>query len=178
MPEPLDTSGWSRLNPNVCKLWRVQNLITALFLTPLAVFPFFILHSVADLDRKYIFIGAAAFFVVYVSIGQAVVGASYSRFRYRLSDDDLAVCKGVFWRSWRFVSRTRVQHIDVAAGPVARALGIVNVSIFVGGMPTAVASLPGLLAADGELLRSRLVHDDKPAPAPVSSPPPTQAPTL
>lgn len=181
---PFKTDDWERLDSKVQLLWRITGLISSLIWGGLALGACFILVSASDGAIKISpFPTAAAVFVVLLVVGQVFVSLSFENFRYKLGDQDLAITKGIFWKTWKFVSRNRVQHVDITAGPIARALGIVQVSIFVGGMPHAVAVIPGLSEANGELLRARLVHDERlepkpapPIPAPVEDSRPTWEP--
>ena len=172
MPEPLDTSGWKRLHPKVQTLWRLSNLVATFF----AVIPVgFLAYGINQSARGPWWVPLAAVTVLLVAglaIGQAIVGRSYDRYRFALGEEDLAITKGVFWRSWRFISRNRIQHLDITAGPISRALGLVQVTVFVGGMHHAAATIPGLTEYEGEELRARLVTDrSQPAETPPPLPP-------
>lgn len=178
MPEPFDTSRWRRLHPKVQTLWRLGNLVSTASLTlPVGLIAFLNIKLLKGPWWVAIAV-AGAFFVIALAIGQSIVGKAYDRYRYELGDDDLGITKGVFWRSWRFISRNRVQHLDITAGPIARALGLVQVTVYVGGMHQAAATIPGLTEHEGELLRANLVTDrTKPpigaAPEQADTPPPT-----
>lgn len=176
MTESIDIRGWKKLEPKVQTLWRVTYGITALIIAGFSVIPDLIIRKSADRWPLFPFAIPLMVFVVVGLLTQWVVGRSYDCYRYQLGDDDLAVAKGVFWKSWRFLNRNRIQHVDVTSGPIARALGLVEVSIYVGGMPTAAAVIPGLSQHEAEVLRSSLVKaSDVPqqlAPPEVPSEPP------
>lgn len=172
----LETETWEMLEPQVKTLWRVENLITTLVIALIVGVPEFLITRRLDNWRVPPLTITVALLVISLGIGQWIVGRSYHLYRFRLGEDDLAVAKGVFWRSWRFVSRNRIQHVDISAGPIARALGLVNVSLFVGGMPMAAVSIPGLTEARGEQLRATLIKDT-PKPAP-EEPAPATPPTI
>jgi membrane protein YdbS with pleckstrin-like domain len=158
MVEKIDITKWSQLEPKVKTLWRVSNAIYALLLSGLAIVPDLIVRKATKgAWPLFPFALPLIAFVVLGLLMQWVVGRSYYCYRYKLGEDDLAVAKGVFWKSWRFVNRNRIQHVDLTSGPIARALGLVEVSIYVGGMPTAAATIPGLSQYDAELLRASLV---------------------
>ena len=155
----LETETWEMLEPQVKTLWRVENLISTLIIALMVGVPEFLITRRLDNWRVPPLTITGGLLVLSLGIGQWIVGRTYHLYRFRLGEDDLAVAKGVFWRSWRFVSRNRIQHVDISAGPIARALGLVNVSLFVGGMPTAAVSIPGLTEARGEQLRATLIKD-------------------
>lgn len=173
-----DISGWKHLHENVRKLWRISNLITGVVVAGFAVIPDLIIRKSAE--KWPLFPFAIPFFVLVliVGLGQWIVGRSFECYRYELGEDDLAVAKGVFWKSWRFVNRNRIQHVDLSSGPIARALGLVHVSVFVGGMQAAAVSIPGLSTHDAELLRSKLIKATTEAipPDPISASTPPPAP--
>lgn len=177
MTENINIAGWKKLEPKVQNLWRVTNGITSLVFAGLAIVPDIIIRSQNSSWRLFPFALPLFALVVIGGLTQWVVGRSYDCYRYQLGDDDLAVAKGVFWKSWRFINRNRVQHVDLTSGPIARALGLVEVSIYVGGMHTAAAVIPGLSQKDAENLRSSLVRaSDVPVPVVESSPEVTAPP--
>ena len=157
MTESIDIRGWKQLEPKVKSLWRVTNAIVSLVIAGFSVIPDVIIREAADKWPLFPFAIPLFVFIVIGGLMQILVGRTYDCYRYQLGENDLAVAKGVFWKSWRFVNRNRVQHVDLTSGPIARALGLVEVSIFVGGMPTAAATIPGLSQHDAEMLRSSLV---------------------
>jgi len=176
MNRATDISRWRQLDPNVQKLWRVTNLITAVILAGFAVLPDLIIWKARG--KWLLFPGALPLimFVFVVVLGQWLVGRTFQCYRYELGEDDLAVAKGVFWKSWRFVNRNRIQHVDLSSGPIARALGLVQVTVFVGGMQAAAVTIPGLSTREAEDFRAKLIKAT--AEAPVVSPPTDSQPPL
>lgn len=165
MPKAIDIQSWSQLEPKVRTVWRVSNAIATLVLAGAATGLDLVLRGEAFTWKLFPFALPLAVVVLVGGIGQFLVDRSYACYRYQLGEDDLAVAKGIFWKSWRFVNRNRVQHVDLTSGPIARALGLVDVSIYVGGMHTAAAHIPGLSQHEAENLRSSLVHASDAAPA-------------
>jgi membrane protein YdbS with pleckstrin-like domain len=51
---------------------------------------------------------------------------------------------GVVWRRIISVPRSRVQHIDVAQGPIERRYGLATLSIYTAGTGFAKVDLPGV----------------------------------
>ena len=173
----LSTANWNPLHPNVRKLWRVWGLLTPLFLAiPLGLFEWFVLRDSKRwlVPEPALAVGLLIFGILY---GQITVGRRFRNYRYVLGEQDLRVSYGVAWRTWRFIARNRVQHVDVTAGPIARALGIVEVSIFVGGLSTAAVTIPGLEPHVAEALRQRLVAYRQPESL-APTPPPSEIPPV
>lgn len=166
-----DTESWEPLEKSVKMLWRAQQAIGSIFFGLILLLPEFILSR--EVPKWPIPFGliSGTIFLLYLGIGQLFIGKKFESFRFQLGDDDLSVASGIFWKQWRFISRNRVQHVDITAGPIARALGIVQVSIFVGGMAAAAATIPGLTQSRGEELRHKLVKDRKPQILPPEEPP-------
>ncbi|MEO7121810.1 MAG: PH domain-containing protein [Lacisediminihabitans sp.] len=75
---------------------------------------------------------------------------------YQLRDDDLLFRRGIMWQRFVAVPYGRMQLIDINRGPVARLLGQSELK-FVTAAAAAGVTLPGLLAADADELRDRLV---------------------
>lgn len=75
---------------------------------------------------------------------------------YQLRDDDLLFRRGIMWQRFVAVPYGRMQLIDINRGPIARALGLSELK-FVTAAAAAGVTLPGLLAADADELRDRLV---------------------
>jgi uncharacterized protein len=84
---------------------------------------------------------------------------AYSRYGYRLRENDLIVESGVLWRNRRCVPRSRIQHVDIDSGPISRAFGLVDVSLFVAGGIGAVAKIPGLSPEAADQLREAVIDE-------------------
>jgi len=116
---------------------------------------------------------SVAIFVIFLALNLWLASRSYELYRFRVGSDDLAVARGVFWRNRRYISRARIQHVDITAGPIVRMLGLVHVSIYVGGQAMAAVSIPGLSAGEGEKLRDTLLKGpaiEAQATPPISEP--------
>lgn len=75
---------------------------------------------------------------------------------WREEEDELFVRHGLFKRVITVVPFGRVQHIDIAQGPVERRYGLATLILHTAGTRTAEVSLPGLTQADAEGLRERI----------------------
>ena len=154
---PADSS-WQNLNPKVKSVWLVRSLFVWLIVTgsliaiDFAITPEF--HG-WPIPRG---VTGAVLGIIILAIAATMVGASYRKFRFFVGADDLAVQHGVFWTTCRFVSRGRIQHVDVSSGPIERMLGLSQISVHVaGGMHSAV-NIPGITHDEAEALRVRLMH--------------------
>lgn len=166
---PSETENWSHLEPKVKGLWVVQGLISGGVMGGLGLV--MDLTVIPRVDAWPLPQGALALvaFVLFAGSAVAFAGAKYHSSRYLLGTEDLAYASGIFWKSCRYIARARIQHVDVTSGPIARALGLVHLSVYVGGQVGAAINIPGLSPHEAERLRHTLMASRQ-APAP--EPPP------
>jgi membrane protein YdbS with pleckstrin-like domain len=97
-----------------------------------------------------------------VSIGLAWLAhrwpsIEYRYFKYRLDAVGIDIRAGVVWRRLISVPRSRVQHIDVAQGPIERRYTLATLSIYTAGTEFAKVDLPGLPYARAVRIRDHLL---------------------
>jgi len=68
----------------------------------------------------------------------------YMRIGYQLTDDELRVAHGLFFRNDTIVPFVRVQHIDLEQGPVERQYGLSSLVVHTSGTHNSTVTLPGL----------------------------------
>jgi uncharacterized protein len=89
--------------------------------------------------------------------------ANYRHWRYQVAEDALELRHGVVRRIHSAIPYFRVQHIDVAQGPVERAVGLARLVVHTASAGTD-ATIPGIAAGDAEGLRrlilARAGHGD------------------
>lgn len=83
----------------------------------------------------------------------------YRSWSYQLRAQDLVIRFGVLWRVQRIVPRPRVQHVDLASGPIERALGLRSLAVYTAGTKLADVTIPGLTVASAEWLRDQLLAE-------------------
>ncbi|MFD2760126.1 PH domain-containing protein [Lentibacillus juripiscarius] len=82
---------------------------------------------------------------------------TWYRYSYRIEDDELRIEYGVFIRKKRYISKNRIQSIDLTSGVIHRIFGLTKVQIETAGTGTsAEASLSAVTLAEGEALREEL----------------------
>ena len=133
--------------------------------------PIAILFNFVVIIRHYVFAIIAGFFAmrdqalltfILVTLGVFVlffVGSmlSWYRFTYRVEDDELRIEHGVFIRKKRYISKNRIQSIDLTANVIHRMLKLVKVQIETAGSGDgAEASLAAVSLREGERLRDEL----------------------
>ena len=87
-------------------------------------------------------------------------GAAYKHFSYAMNDFGLYIHRGVFWRRKIIVPRNRVQHTDVAQGPIERKYELAELTVHTAGTRNASVKLPGILHSDAEKLRESLSFEE------------------
>lgn len=99
----------------------------------------------------------AAIFVGGVGIAIWYPWARHRRFTYRLGMHALEIAKGVAWRQDIALPYFRVQHVDIAQGPVERLLGLAHLVVHTAAA-AADATLPGIPAAQAPRVRQVLLE--------------------
>ncbi|MEA3029009.1 MAG: uncharacterized protein QOG13_334 [Sphingomonadales bacterium] len=80
----------------------------------------------------------------------------YRRWGYREGEEEIEIRRGMLVRVRTIVPFGRVQHIDVAQGPIQRPFGLATLILHTAGTQGAAVPLPGLLHADAEAMRDRI----------------------
>lgn len=81
----------------------------------------------------------------------------YRHQAYRLSPERIEIRSGVWWRSVTSVPRSRIQHTDVAQGPLSRHLGLARLLLYTAGTDNAQVELRGLAHETALRIRDHLV---------------------
>lgn len=82
---------------------------------------------------------------------------SFERWGYAVRDEDLLIQRGVLIRSITAIPTERIQHVDTRQGPLEQWLGLARVQVHTASGLGADGVIPGLVLADAESLRDRLV---------------------
>lgn len=86
-----------------------------------------------------------------------------SAWGYHLDEENLHVAHGLLVRRRTLVPLARVQHIDVAQGPIQRRYGLGTLVVHTAGVLSTAVSLPGLLHDDALAMRDAIraqIRDD------------------
>ncbi|WP_209366695.1 PH domain-containing protein [Sediminibacillus dalangtanensis] len=90
----------------------------------------------------------------------AIIGFSFLswyRFTYRIEGEELRIESGIFIRKKRYISKNRIQSIDLTAGVIHRIFRLVKVEVQTAGSDNAAeAGLKAVSRKEGELLREAL----------------------
>ncbi|MEQ8524884.1 PH domain-containing protein [Gracilimonas sp.] len=81
---------------------------------------------------------------------------SWVVFRYRVHEDELQIKKGVLVKSNMYLSKDRIQVIDITEGLLQRMFGLVKVEVKTAGGGTETATISAISRGDAEALRTEL----------------------
>ena len=82
---------------------------------------------------------------------------AYRHTSYRVDDQGIEIRTGVWWRHVTKVPRSRVQHTDVAQGPLERRYGLATLVIHTAGTEHAKVELKGLAHETALAIRDHLL---------------------
>ena len=141
------------LHPNQIWVIRIRAAITALFLlVPAAIVDWGPLRE-SEVPAGLL-TGAAVLLALFLTI--VMPARRYRAWGYEEGEDELHIRHGVWTRVRTAVPFGRVQHIDVAQGPVERMFGLSTLILHTAGTRGAAVPLPGLLQGDCEAMRDRI----------------------
>lgn len=154
---------WQRLDPRWLPMARVRAWIRlATWLGILGV-PAGLVWWLADLGRTGTLILAACVAVPLLGLGALLVALPPIHYRHaawRVDAHGVALRWGAWWRSEQRVPRSRIQHTDVAQGPLERRHGLGRLIVHTAGMRHGVLSIPGLDHSRALALRDLLLDSD------------------
>lgn len=169
-PEPvgLADGGWQRLDPRWLAMARTRALIrVAVWVVLLggAVLAFVMLGDPGPTAMRFLVGGAVVPVGLVATVSVVVPPIRYRHGAWRVTADGVSLRWGAWWRSEQRVPRSRIQHTDVAQGPLERRHGLARLIVHTAGMHHGELVVPGLDHADALALRDALLrHDDTDAP--------------
>jgi uncharacterized protein len=148
------------LDPSWIELQRLVGWIVFAVVSPALLLTILVVALTSRVTRIDLALLGAAWILVtilLVWVAHAWPEKEYRRFRYRVHPDGLEIGRGVWWRRLISVPRSRVQHIDVAQGPIERRFDLATLSIHTAGTHFARVDLPGLRYPRAVSLRDYLL---------------------
>lgn len=139
-----------RLHPDSIKASRIaHSIFCSILLIVASVVSFFagswLLWAIALVGILLIFV-----------LGFVWAKKSYDYTWYWLTDEGLYIQSGVLWRSKTLVPRNRIQHTDVAQGPLQRRFNLSKFIVYTAGTRDASVPIDGLLMETANGLRQEL----------------------
>lgn len=80
----------------------------------------------------------------------------WQRWGYAMRDTQLRIVRGWLFRTDTIVPYNRMQHIDIAQGPIERLCGVSSLVVHTAGTHNSTVSLPGLSPADAAAMRDTI----------------------
>jgi membrane protein YdbS with pleckstrin-like domain len=144
---------WTPLEPGQLKAMRINAAIEALIGLVIAfgVDVWLALEAKTPLG---LVAGPAALSLLYYAL--VTPGRRFRRWGYAKTEDELHVAHGVLVHTETSVAFHRVQHIDVAQGPIERMCGVWQLVLNTAGTLNSQIRLPGLSRATAEALRDEI----------------------
>lgn len=141
------------LDPRQVKVLRVRALIVAAALTVIAVGV-----CLGPLRATPIPFGVLPGTVAVLGLLTVLIlpRRRYRAWGYREEQDELHVRHGLLVRVQTAVPFARVQHIDLAQGPIERGYGLARLILHTAGTRGASIRLPGLAREEAEAMRDRI----------------------
>ncbi|MGN8130886.1 PH domain-containing protein [Paenarthrobacter sp. 22069] len=156
--EAIDPPGidWQRVSPKYVTVrlveWAVANLAAVLVLSaPLVM----VLLGWWRWPPLWLAVTVPAVMLLAALWRLVLIPRQVRAIGYAERDDDLLVRSGIFFQRTMAVPYGRMQYVDIAVGPVERALGLCSVKLHTAS-PSTNARIPGLPAAEGARLREQL----------------------
>jgi membrane protein YdbS with pleckstrin-like domain len=135
------------LDPRVVKLRRIGSAITATVLATGSLVTLLIATFAGDLPAPAAIALGALWAAAVLALAWLVYrwpAVAYRHQWYRVDTDGIEIRRGVFWREVINVPRSRIQHTDVAQGPIERRYGLGTLVVYTAGSDHARVSLDGL----------------------------------
>ena len=147
---------WQRVSPRYVTVrlaeWALGNLVAVLVLSAPLVF---VLLGWWSWPPLWLAVTVPAAMLVVALWRLVLIPRQVRAIGYAERDEDLLVRGGIFFQRTMAVPYGRMQYVDIAVGPVERALGLCTLKLHTAS-PGTNARVPGLPAAEGSRLREEL----------------------
>jgi membrane protein YdbS with pleckstrin-like domain len=105
--------------------------------------------------RKLWFIGiAASVWTAWLALNQWYIRRSFEMEGYALRQRDLFHREGLFWRTQTVIPFNRVQHCEVAQGPIEKRYGLASLKVFTAGGDSSDLTIRGISLERARRLRA------------------------
>lgn len=156
--EAIDPPGidWLRVSPKYVTVrlagWALGNLIVvALLSLPLAL----VLTGAWTWPPLWLAVAVPLAWLLLAVWRLVLIPRQVRSIGYAEREDDLLIRRGIFFQRTLVVPYGRMQYVDIAVGPVERALGLCTLKLHTASAGTN-AQIPGLPAGEGARLREQL----------------------
>jgi hypothetical protein len=144
---------WTPLEPGQLKAMRIGAALAALFMLAVAAGADALLWAEVGTPFGLVTVPSALALLYYALI---TPGRRFRRWGYAKTGDELHVAHGVWVHTETSVAFHRVQHIDIAQGPIERMCEVWELVLNTSGTMNSRIRLPGLSRATAEVLRDEI----------------------
>lgn len=144
---------WQRVSPSYAWADLAMNLLLVVIIAAVAV----VITLFSPVRPPLIVFLVAGVVILFLLVNAVLAFRRVRAIGYVLRDDDLLFRRGIMFERYVAVPYGRLQLVDVARGPLLRALGLATLKFVTASAATGVR-LPGLPLAEAESLRDRLVE--------------------
>ncbi|MBA2362336.1 MAG: PH domain-containing protein [Chloroflexia bacterium] len=142
-----------RLDPRAKRLWRLQGLMTSVFLLLPAAGSFLLLDRVVDAPTLVSTVPWLVWAMFAVMIGLVLPDIRWRRWRYEITEREVDLQRGLLIVTRTLVPLARVQHVDTQQGPLERWQGLSTVIFYTAAGPNRI---PALATPRADEVRDRI----------------------
>ncbi|WIB00237.1 MULTISPECIES: PH domain-containing protein [unclassified Curtobacterium] len=147
---------WTRVSPKLVWTELVTTVVVGLVITAGCVL-FAVLNDGTGSTAGLVWVLVSVVVAVAAIVTAVLTPRRVRAIGYALRDDDLVLRRGLMWQRFTAVPYGRMQLVDVNRGPLDRVLGLSELKFVTAAASTNVR-IPGIVAADADVLRDRLVE--------------------
>jgi len=141
---------YQKLDPRAIRMWRVSRLILLIFL--LALFIAVTVFLAAETGGLGGFIPLILIFglILALQLANTLIYPviEYRQWAYLITPDRIEIKKGIIFHSTRIIPISRIQHVTIAEGPLARHYQLARVTIHTAGGTQPIEGLARETAQD------------------------------
>ena len=142
-----------RLDPRAKRLWRLEGLITSVFLLIPTLGAFLLLDRVVDAAALVRALPWLVWALLVVLIAVISPDLRWRRWRYEITDREVDLQRGLLYVTRTLVPLARVQHVDTQQGPLERSQGLSTVVFYTAAGPNRI---PALATPRADEVRDRI----------------------
>jgi len=142
-----------RLDPRAKRLWRLQGLMTSVFLLLPAAGSFLLLDRVVDAPTLVSAVPWLVWAMFAVMIGLVLPDIRWRRWRYEITEREVDLQRGLLIVTRTLVPLARVQHVDTQQRPLERWQGLSTVIFYTAAGPNRI---PALATPRADEVRDRI----------------------
>jgi uncharacterized protein len=147
-----------QLDPRITKLWRFSDALGYGIAWFIVLVLLLVLSWVRTSWAIPVLFGWSAIVLLTVAWIVWYPARAYRAWSWRIDDKVLETRSGIWFKHQRLLPLSRLQHIDLESGPLARRFGLASLVLHTAGTQNASLTIPGLDAAYAEQLRNWLVE--------------------